>query len=143
MVALAGDTDILIAGPAAIVHVNEVLPEALAGSVAVTVTVALAAFVGVPEISPPELIVNPVGNPVAVYVQLHGVLLGSVAAICRLTVCPAVVVWLPGLVTLTLLGSATTGWLTSHPPLPPLKSLAHVDWTANVPVVREMFCDAP
>src|SRR5690242_14976437 len=35
------------------------------------------------------------------------------------------------------------GPLMTHPPEPWLKALSHSDWTAKVPVLSVMFCDAP
>ena len=37
----------------------------------------------------------------------------------------------------------TIEWLSSQPPAPELKSLAHVDCTAKVPVLRARLADAP
>src|SRR4051794_8136198 len=37
----------------------------------------------------------------------------------------------------------TMGWVSMQPPVPELKSLAHDDWTANVPVLNVMFAEAP
>jgi hypothetical protein len=51
---------------ALIVHVNEVLPDALVLSFAVTVVLKVPAADGVPEIKPVDaLIESPVGRPVA------------------------------------------------------------------------------
>ena len=75
-------------------------------SVAVTVTLSVPAVVGVPEIRPLlELMDRPAGSPVALQVRLW-VDCESVACICRLAAVPAVPVWLPGLVTVTVLPAA-------------------------------------
>jgi hypothetical protein len=71
-------------------------------SVAVTVTLAAPAVVGVPEIRPDELMDSPAGSPVAVSVSVWPDA-ESVALTCRLTAVPTVEVWLPGLVTVTVL----------------------------------------
>src|ERR1035438_3886455 len=88
--------------PLLTVQVNEVLPEAPVVSVAVTVTVEVPAVVGVPEIRPEELMDSPAGSPVAVSVRVWPDA-ESVAVICRLAAVPTVEVWLPGLVTVTVL----------------------------------------
>ena len=92
-----------------IVQVNVALPLALVVSVAVTVTVELPRIVGVPLISPVEgLIVRPAGKPVAVKARVcPGA--ESVAWICRLTGAPITPVWLPGLVTVTVLPGLGVG----------------------------------
>ena len=71
-------------------------------SVAVTVTVLLAAVVGVPEIRPEELIVSPAGRPVAEKVSVCPDC-ESVAETCKLVAVPTVPVCVPGLVTVTVL----------------------------------------
>src|SRR6185437_2426334 len=80
-------------------------------SFAVTVTLDVPVAVGVPEIKPvEELIDRPAGRPLALYgsVWLDA---ESVAWICRLAAAPTVVLWLPGLVTVTVF------------PVPPLGSV--------------------
>src|SRR5215469_17616099 len=85
------------------VQVKVADPDALVPSFAVTVTLAVCAVVGVPLITPvEELIDSPVGRPVAVYVRVWPEP-ESVALIARLTELPSVVVWAPGLVTVTVL----------------------------------------
>src|SRR5215469_16810805 len=121
-----------------IVQVKLAEPCAPVVSVAVTVTLEVAAVVGVPEISPEELIDRPAGRPLAVKVSVWPDA-ESLALICRLTAVPTVPDWLPGLVTVTVLpppppGLVTIGWLPSQAPLPLLPSLAQVVCTAKVPV---------
>ena len=77
-------------------------------SVAVTVTLEVPAVVGVPEIRPEELIDRPAGSPLAVKVSVWPDA-ESVAPICRLTAVPTVPVWLPGLVTVTVLPVLAAG----------------------------------
>src|ERR1022692_3377960 len=79
--------------PLLTIQVNEVVPEAPVVSVAV---------VGVPVIRPEELMDSPAGSPVAVSVRVWPGA-ESVAVICRLAAVPTVEVWLPGLVTVTVL----------------------------------------
>jgi hypothetical protein len=76
-------------------------PLAPVESVALTVTRSAPAVVGAPDIRPEELIESPAGRPVEENVRLAPP--ESVADICRLTDDPTVVVWLPGLVTVTVL----------------------------------------
>src|SRR6266851_4855044 len=83
-------------------QLNEADPEAPVPSVAVTTVVEVAAVVGVPVISPEELIDSPAGRPVAVKASVWPVP-ESVAVICLLTAVPTVELWLPGLVTVTVL----------------------------------------
>src|SRR5579859_1371784 len=128
-----------------IVHVKLALPWAPVVSVAVTVTLLLPAVVGVPEIRPLlELMDRPAGRPLALQVKVWPDC-ESVALICRLTAVPTVPVWLPGLDTVTVLppGLVTMAWLPSQAPLPPEPSLAHVVWTAKVPVVSERSNEPP
>ena len=78
-------------------------------SVAVTVTVMTPRRRGrAGDQAGAELIDSPAGRPVALKVSVWPDA-ESVALICRLTAVPTVEVWLPGLVTVTVL-----------PPLPPL-----------------------
>jgi hypothetical protein len=42
-----------------------------------------------------------------------------------------------------LLHPPTVAWPISQPPLPPVKSFDQVDWTANLPVLNVMSCEAP
>src|SRR4051812_22232567 len=86
---------------AVIVHVKVADPDAPVPSLAVTVTLKAPAVVGVPEISPEELMLSPAGRPVAVKVSVCPEA-ESLAAICRLTAVPTVVVCAPGLVTVTV-----------------------------------------
>jgi hypothetical protein len=90
------------------VQVNEADPDAPVLSLALTVVVDEPAVVGVPVISPDELMDRPAGRPVAEYVSVWPEA-ESVALICLLTAVPTVEAWLPGLVTVTVL-----------PPPPPL-----------------------
>src|ERR1700730_642558 len=83
-------------------QVKVVAPWAPVVSVAVTVVVGVAGVVGVPVISPEELIDSPAGRPVAVKVSVWPDA-ESVAVICLLTAVPTVDVWVPGLVTVTML----------------------------------------
>src|SRR5438876_10356182 len=83
------------------VQVKVAAPDAPVPSLAVTVTLELPAAVGVPEISPEELMLSPAGRPVAVKVRVCPEA-ESLAAICRLTAVPTVVVCVPGLVTVTV-----------------------------------------
>src|ERR1017187_5033213 len=83
-------------------HPQVVVPAAPVVWVAVTVTLEVAAVPGVPEIRPEELMDSPAGSPVAVSVRVWPDA-ESVALICRLTAVPTVEVWLPGLVTVTVL----------------------------------------
>src|SRR3984957_390055 len=85
-----------------ITQLNEAEPCAPVVSVAVTVTLEVPAVVGVPEIRPAELIDRPAGSPLAVKVSVWPDA-ESVAPSCRLTAVPTVPVWLPGLVTVTVL----------------------------------------
>jgi hypothetical protein len=88
--------------------VNDADPDAPVESFAVTVTFEVPALVGVPEIRPDELIDNPAGKPDAEYVKVCPAA-ESVACTCSpLIAVPTVPLWLPGLVTVTVL------------PLPPL-----------------------
>ena len=91
---------------AAAFTVQEKLAEPLAPvvSVAVTVTDEGPAVVGVPEIRPEEEIDSPAGNPVADQVRVWP-LAESAPCICKLTGLPTVEVWLPGLVTVTVLAA--------------------------------------
>src|SRR5712691_1492636 len=84
------------------VQLNEADPAAPVVSLAVTVTVEVLAVVGVPVIRPDEEIDSPAGRPVALKVSVWPEA-ESVAAICWLTAVPTVDVWLPGLVTVTVL----------------------------------------
>src|ERR1700727_401557 len=77
-------------------------PVAPVVSVAVTVTFDVAAVVGVPVIRPEELIDRPAGSPLAEKVRVWPEA-ESVPWTCRLAAVPAVPVWLPGLLTLTVL----------------------------------------
>src|SRR4029077_6628018 len=91
----------------------------------------------VPLISPvDELIDRPLGRPVAEYLSVWPEP-ESVAWICRLTEVLRLVLWLPGLVTVTVLPPppplVTMAWVKSQLPL---ASLAQVDCMAKVPVVR-------
>src|ERR1700733_13405438 len=89
--------------PELMVQVKPAAPLAPVPSVAVTVTLLLPAVVGVPEIRPvEELIDRPAGRPVALKVSVWPEA-ESVAVICRLAAVPTVPVWLPGLVTVTVL----------------------------------------
>src|ERR1700722_12150496 len=85
-----------------ITQLKEAEPCAPVVSVAVTVTFEVPAVVGVPEIRPVELIDRPAGSPLAVKVSVWPDA-ESVAPTCRLTAVPTVPVWLPGLVTVTVL----------------------------------------
>ena len=79
-------------------------PEAPVVSVAVTVTALLSAAVGVPEMRPvAEPMDKPrqAGNVFSVCPDAE-----SDADICRLTAVPTEPVWLPGLVTVTILAAA-------------------------------------
>src|SRR5260370_26288236 len=89
-------------------QLNEAELEAPVVSVAVTVVVDVAAVVGVPVIRPEELMDSPAGRPVAPKVSVWPDA-ESLAWICLLTAVPTVELWLPGLVTMTVL-----------PPPPPL-----------------------
>src|SRR5260370_11055077 len=89
-------------------QLNEADSEPPVVSVAVTVVVDVAAVVGVPVIRPEALMDSPAGRPVAVKVRVWPDA-ESVAVICWLTAVPTVELWLPGLVTVTVL-----------PPPPPL-----------------------
>src|SRR6185312_12915189 len=80
------------------VHPKVVEPAAPVVSLAVTVTLEVAAAVGVPVIRPEELIDSPAGSPVALKVRVWPDT-ESVAPICRLTAVLTTPVWLPGLVT--------------------------------------------
>lgn len=93
------------------VQVKEVEPLAPVESLAVTVTEDEPAVVGEPLMRPEELIDKPAGRPLAVKVSEAPP--ESVAAICKLTAEPTVVVCVPGLVTVTVL-----------PVLPPPQSVA-------------------
>src|SRR5262249_31971627 len=93
-------------------------PEAPVVSVAVTVTLEVAAVVGVPVISREEEIDSPAGRPVAVKVSVCPDA-ESVAEICVLTAVPTVEVWVPGLVTVTVL---------PPPPVPPNTSNSHSEY---------------
>jgi len=83
-------------------QLNEADPEAPVPSLAVTVAVDVAAVVGVPVIRPEELMDRPAGRPVALKVSVWPDA-ESVALTCRLTAVPTVELWLPGLVTVTVL----------------------------------------
>src|SRR5258708_24762031 len=85
-----------------IVQVKVAEPCAPVVSVAVTVTLEVPAVVGVPEISPEELIDRPAGSPGAENVRVWPDA-ESVALICRPTAVPTVPDRLPGLVTVTVL----------------------------------------
>ena len=69
--------------------------------IVVTTTDEEPAVVGEPEMRPAELIDSPAGRPVAEYVRLRPP--ESVPEICKLTEEPTVVVWVPGLVTVSVL----------------------------------------
>src|SRR3954447_26267059 len=89
--------------PGPIVQLNDAEPDALVVSRTVTVTDEVLLAVGVPEISPlPALIDSPAGRPVAEYDSVWPAA-ESVAWIWRLAAVPTVPVWLPGLVTVTVL----------------------------------------
>src|SRR5580698_9597915 len=85
-----------------IVQVKVADPFAPDASVAVTVTFEVAAVVGVPEIRPEELIDRPAGSPVAEKVSVWPEA-ESVPLTFRQAAVPTVPVWLPGLVTVTVL----------------------------------------
>src|SRR3954454_10020354 len=70
--------------PEVTVQVKLADPVAFVVSLAVTVTLLVAAVVGVPETRPEELIDRPAGRPDAVYVSVWQPA-ESVALICRLT----------------------------------------------------------
>src|SRR5487761_1315745 len=89
-------------------------------SVAVTVTEETPGVVGVPEISPLALMDSPAGRPAAW--KVSGFLSVEEPLICRLTAVPALVVLLPGLVTLIV----SAGWQL-------LVELSHSGCWANVP----------
>jgi hypothetical protein len=72
------------------VHVKLAVPLAPVESLAVTTTDDKPDVVGVPVISPDELIDSPAGKPVAEYVRERPP--ESVPEICRLTAVPTVVV---------------------------------------------------
>src|SRR5216684_8024094 len=84
------------------VQVKVVAPVAPVVSLAVTVVVEVAAVVGVPVIRPEELIDSPAGRPVAVKVSVWPDAEAG-AVICVLTAVPTVELWVPGLVTVTVL----------------------------------------
>src|SRR3954463_16790789 len=94
------------------VQVNDAPPDAPVVSRAATNTLKDPEAVGVPEIRPEGLIDKPVGSPVAEYVSVcPGA--ESVAWICRpLIAVPTVPIWLPGLVTVTVLPLEATGVTT-------------------------------
>ena len=97
-----------------ITQLKEAEPCAPVVSVAVTVTLEVPAVVGVPEIRPEELIDRPAGSPLAVKVSVWPDA-ESVAPTCRLTAVPTVPVWLPGLVTVTVLPALVP---VTRPPMP-------------------------
>src|SRR6185437_33891 len=89
--------------PELMVQLNETDPDAPVESVAVTVTLEDPDAVGVPEIKPEAEIDRPAGNPLAVKPSVCPDA-ESVACTCRLLIgVPAVPLWLPGLVTVTVL----------------------------------------
>jgi len=121
------------------VNVNEVLPEPPADAVAVAVTLYVPAVVGVPDTVPvEEPIVMPGGSPVAD--QVYGGVPPLALSVKEAIAVPTVPDLLPGLVT-----------VTPPPPPPtieceiwqPLLSLPQVPCIANVPVVKETFCERP
>src|SRR6185437_14126829 len=71
--------------PPLIVQVKEADPDAPVLSVAVTIALNVPAALGVPVINPEELIDNPAGRPVAVYVRLWPAA-ESAACACTLTI---------------------------------------------------------
>src|SRR5215472_1916417 len=84
-------------------------PDAPVVSVAVTVTLEVAAVVGVPEMSPEEEIDSPAGRPLAPKVSVWPDA-ESVAEICRLTAVPTVEVCPPGLLTVTVFPPPPLPW---------------------------------
>src|SRR4051812_49768776 len=83
------------------VHVNVVEPAAPVLSFAVAVTDVVPAVVGVPEMTPVDALSDrPAGSAVDVQVNVVAPLL-SLACKVTLAAVPTVLVWLPGLVTVT------------------------------------------
>src|SRR5580658_4976047 len=116
------------------VHVKPADPLAPVVSFAVTVTDEVPAVVGEPEMRPEVLTDRPAGSPVADQVRVWP-LAESVPDSCRLTVAPTVVVWLPGLVTVTVLPACGfTVHVKPADPLAPVVSFA-VTVTDEVPAV--------
>ena len=129
---LPGFVTLIVFGPVTTVQLNAADPETpVVVSFAVTVTaVAGAAAWVVPEMTPLEaLMLSPGGSPVADQCT-EGLGLVSVACIVRETGVLDLVVWLPGLVTVTALIVQVNDAL----PLPPLVSAA-VTVTEEVPPV--------
>ena len=83
------------------VHEKLADPDAPVESFAVTVTLELAAVVGVPEIKPDELIDRPAGRPAALYVKAAPP--ESLPLIWSETAVPTVELCEPGLFTVTVL----------------------------------------
>src|SRR6202012_1743450 len=116
-----------------IVQVKLAEPFAPVVSAAVTVTFDVAAVVGVPEIRPEELIDRPAGSPLAEKVSVCPEA-ESVPLTCSLAAVPTVPVWLPGLVTVTVLPGAVVeranvSWWMFQPPLS--GSTVRVCWPAG------------
>src|SRR5262249_6947749 len=107
------------------VQVKLVDPLAPVVSVAVTETLEVPAVVGVPEIRPLELIDSPARRPEAVELSVCPAA-GWLAVICRLTAVPVLVVWPPGLLTVTVL-----------PPPPPPEVKAEVPFGVPQPGIEE------
>src|SRR3984957_1846170 len=116
-----------------IVQVKLAEPFAPVESVAVTVTFDVPAAVGVPEIRPDELIDRPAGSPVAEKASVCPEA-ESVPLTLRLAAVPTVPVWLPGLLTVTVLPGgvaelANVSWWMFQPPLS--WSMVRVCWPAG------------
>src|SRR5437763_392840 len=87
--------------PALTVQLNDTEPDAPEVSPAVTVTPNAPAWDGLPETSPlDESMDSPFGRPVALQLRVSPSL--DEPCICRLTGVPSVLVWLPGLATVTV-----------------------------------------
>lgn len=94
-------------GAVPVVHVNDALPASREWSVAVNVTAYVPADVGVPEARPEvELILNPVGRPVAVHV--YGVVPPDAAA-CNDAATLTAEYWAPGFVTVGPVAASAGG----------------------------------
>jgi hypothetical protein len=125
--------------PVPMVKVKVTIPDALVLSFAVTVTLEVVVAVGVPEISPEELMLSPAGRPVAVKVSAKPP--ESVAWICVLTGVPTVPFCAPGLVTVTVLPVlGLTTQVKVADPCAPVPSVAvtvtlEVPWVVGVPVI--------
>ena len=112
-----------------IVQEKRAEPDAFVPSVAVTVTLEVPAVLGEPEISPALEMLRPAGRPVAL--KVRGEFPESVAEIGRLVAELTAPVWLPGLVTDTVL------WIVQEnaaDPWAPVVSFA-VTVTFDVPAV--------